>query len=110
MSQDGNSGRSLTSLEARVAKAPLSGSRRQLLRSILDNHEETFFLSSREMAKRYKVDVATIVRTAQALGYERFADFASDLRRHFVKQITPYTVLKAATREKRSVTDQVRHC
>jgi DNA-binding MurR/RpiR family transcriptional regulator len=99
-----------TSLEVRFAQAPLSRSRRQLVREILDNHEETFFLSSREMAKRYNVDVATIVRTAQALGYERFADFASDLRRHFVKQITPYTVLKAATRERRSVPDHIRHC
>jgi DNA-binding MurR/RpiR family transcriptional regulator len=62
------------------------------------------------MAKRYNVDAATIVRTVQALGYERFADFAADLRQHFVKHITPYTVLKAATQEKRSVTDQVRHC
>jgi DNA-binding MurR/RpiR family transcriptional regulator len=62
------------------------------------------------MAKRYKVDAATIVRSVQALGYERFADFAADLRRHFVKHITPYTVLKAATQEKRSVTDQVQHC
>jgi DNA-binding MurR/RpiR family transcriptional regulator len=62
------------------------------------------------MAKRYGVDAATIVRSVQALGYKRFADFASDLRKHFVKQITPYTVLKAATREKRSVPDRVRHC
>lgn len=99
-----------TSLEVRFAQAQLSRSRRLLVREILDNHEETFFLSSREMAKRYKVDAATIVRTAQALGYARFADFASDLRRHFVKQITPYTVLKAATRERRSVPDQIRHC
>src|SRR5438105_372555 len=99
-----------TSLEVRFAQAKLSRSRRQLVREILDNHEETFFLSSREMAKRYNVDAATIVRTAQALGYERFADFASDLRRHFVKQITPYTVLKAATRERRSVPDHIRHC
>jgi DNA-binding MurR/RpiR family transcriptional regulator len=50
------------------------------------------------------------VRSVQALGYERYADFAADLRRHFVKHITPYTVLKAATQEKRSVTDQVQHC
>jgi DNA-binding MurR/RpiR family transcriptional regulator len=106
-----NSDRSaLTSLEARVAKSQLSGSRLQLLRAILDNHEETFFLSSREMAKRYNVDAATIVRSVQALGYQRFADFAADLRQHFVTRITPYTVLKAATQEKRSVTDQVRHC
>jgi len=88
----------------------LSGTRRRLIREILDNHEETFFLSSREMAKRYNVDAATIVRTVQALGYERFADFAADLRQHFVDHITPYTVLKAATQEKRSVTQQIQHC
>jgi DNA-binding MurR/RpiR family transcriptional regulator len=109
-SRDGNSAKSLTSLEVRFAKSPLSGSRRRLIREILDNHEQTFFLSSREMAKRYNVDAATIVRTVQALGYERFADFAADLRQHFVKHITPYTVLKAATQENRSVTDQVQHC
>ncbi len=109
--QDGNhSTASPTSLEVRFAQAQLSRSRRQLIRAILDNHEETYFLSSREMAKRYNVDAATIVRTSQALGYERFADFATDLRQHFVKQITPYTVLKAATRERRSVPDQIRHC
>jgi len=100
---------SLTSLEVRFARSPLSGSRRRLIREILDKHEETFFLSSRELAKRYNVDAATIVRTIQALGYERFADFAADLRQHFVNHITPYTVLKAATQEKRSVTQQIQH-
>src|SRR3982751_4330866 len=107
---DNGANSSLTSLEVRFAKSPLSGSRRRLIREILDNHEETFFLSSREMAKRYKVDAATIVRTVQALGYEKFADFAADLRQHFVTHITPYTVLKAATEEKRSVTQQVQYC
>ena len=101
---------SLTSLEVRFATSSLSGSRRRLIREILDKHEETFFLSSREMAKRYNVDAATIVRSVQALGYERFADFAADLRQHFVNHITPYTVLKAATQQKRSVVDQVNHC
>jgi len=110
-SRDGNGAQSsLTSLEVRFAKSPLSGSRRRLIREILDNHEETFFLSSRELAKRYNVDAATIVRTVQALGYDRFADFAADLRQHFVNHITPYTVLKAATQEKRSVTQQIQHC
>ena len=50
------------------------------------------------------------MRTVQALGYERFADFAADLRQHFVNHITPYTVLKAATQEKRSITQQIQHC
>ena len=109
--RDENGARSsLTSLEVRFAQSPLSGTRRRLIREILDNHEETFFLSSRELAKRYNVDAATIVRTVQALGYERFADFAADLRQHFVDHITPYTVLKAATQEKRSVTQQIQHC
>jgi DNA-binding MurR/RpiR family transcriptional regulator len=94
---------SATPLEVRFARSALSRQRRQLIRAILDNPEEAYFLSSRELARRYKVDAATIVRTIQALGYQRFADFAADLREHFVRQITPYTVAKAASREKRSV-------
>ncbi|HJQ69012.1 MAG TPA: MurR/RpiR family transcriptional regulator [Blastocatellia bacterium] len=109
--KDGSRGDdSSTPLEVRFAQSQLSRSRRQLIRAILDNNEETFYLSSHELAKRYSVDASTIVRTVQALGYERFADFAADLRQHFVKQITPYAVLKAATRAKRSVTDQIDYC
>jgi DNA-binding MurR/RpiR family transcriptional regulator len=81
--------------------------RRALIRAILDNHEEAYFLSSRELAKRYKVDAATVVRAIQDLGYRRFADFAADLREHFVRQITPYTVLKAAARKRKSVADHI---
>ncbi len=43
------------------------------------------------------------------LGYQSYADFAADLRQHFVSRITPYAVLKAATREKRSVADHIDH-
>ncbi len=100
-----------TPLEERFAQArsQLTLSRQQLIRSILDNPDETYFLSSRELAKRYHVDAATIVRTIQALGYERFADFAADLRQHFVMRITPYTIMRAATRENRSVADHIRN-
>jgi len=75
---------------------------------MLEAPEETFYLSSRELARKYQVDAATIVRTIQALGYERFADFASDLRRHFVTRITPYAVMKATAEKKGSLADQVR--
>jgi DNA-binding MurR/RpiR family transcriptional regulator len=98
-----------TALEVRFARTELSRQRRQLIRAILDNPKEAYFLSSRELARRYSVDAATIVRTIQALGYQRFADFAADLREHFVRQITPYTVAKAATQEKRSVVGHVEH-
>jgi DNA-binding MurR/RpiR family transcriptional regulator len=96
-----------TPLEVRFAHAQLSRNRRDLIRGILDNHEEAYFLSSRAIAKRYHVDAATVVRAIQDLGYERFADFAADLRDHFVRRISPYAVLKAATRRRRSVADHV---
>ncbi|MCB1024264.1 MAG: MurR/RpiR family transcriptional regulator, partial [Acidobacteria bacterium] len=100
-----------TQLEARFleSKTNLSASRKRLLRQIVGDLEETFFLSSREMAKRYGVDSSTIVRTVQAMGYEKFADFAHDLRDHFVTQITPYTSMKAAVKKKSSVLDYVHH-
>ena len=86
----------------------LSPGRQRLLRRILDESDETFFLSSREMGRRYDVDSATIIRTVQALGYEKFADFVQDLREHFVTQITPYSAMKAAEQTNRSVADRVR--
>ena len=100
-----------TELELRFAysQESLSPSRRKLLRMILENPEDTYFLSSRELAKRYQVDAATIVRTIQVLGYEKFADFLSDLRAHFITRITPYSVLKAASKEKKTLGDRLRH-
>ncbi len=91
------------------AEASLNFSRSKLLRDILENAEDNYFLSSRALAKRYEVDKATIVRTIQVLGYERYAEFAADLRAHFVSRITPYTLMKSAAREKRSIADHVEH-
>jgi DNA-binding MurR/RpiR family transcriptional regulator len=100
-----------TALERRFARGQsrLSPSRRKLLRMILETPEDTYYLSSRELAKHYKVDAATIVRTIQVLGYRKFAEFIADLRAHFVTHITPYAVLKAASKEKRTVRDRIRH-
>ena len=108
--QDGSKA-SATALENRFAEARsrLGPHRQQLIRAILDNCEETCFLSSRELAKRYEIDAATVVRTVQALGYKGFADFSQDLRQHLMTRITPYTALKVATSERRSVVDHVDH-
>lgn len=101
----------MTALEQRLAHAQseLNASRRQLLQAILDNADDNHFLSSRSLAKRYQVDKATIVRSIQALGYKRYAEFATDLRAHFISRITPYTLMKSAAREKRSVAGHVEH-
>lgn len=100
-----------TAIEVRFADAQsrLGPHRQQLIRHILGNCEEACFLSSRELARRYDVDAATVVRTAQAMGYKGFADFSVDLRQHFMARITPYTALEAAAREKRSVADHIDH-
>ena len=90
------------------AQSTLSPTRQRLLRQILDESNETVFLSSREMGRRYDVNAATIIRTVQALGYEKFADFANDLREHFITKITPYSAMKAAEETNRSVVDRVR--
>ena len=101
----------MTALETRFeqAQSNLNTSRRRLIQNILNNAEENYFLSSRTLAKQYGVDKATIVRSVQMLGYERYADFAADLRSHFVSRLTPYTLMKAAARERRSVADHVEH-
>ena len=101
----------MTALEQRLAQAQteLNASRRQLLQAILDNADDNHFLSSRSLAKRYQVDKATIVRSIQALGYKRYAEFATDLRAHFISRITPYTLMKSAAREKRTVAGHVEH-
>ena len=101
----------MTALEQRLAQAQteLNSSRRQLLQAILDNADDNHFLSSRSLAKRYQVDKATIVRSIQALGYKRYAEFATDLRAHFISRITPYTLMKSAAREKRTVAGHVEH-
>ena len=51
------------------SQSSLSGSRKRLLAKILDESNETYFLSSRDMGERYGVNSATIIRTIQALGY-----------------------------------------
>ena len=89
------------------ARSHLNPRRQRLVLAILDSAAETCFLSSREMAKRFHIDATTILRTTQVLGYGSFADFAADLRQHFISRINPYTVLKAATRERRSVADHI---
>lgn len=91
-----------------ASRGKLSPSRQKLLRRILDESDETYFLSSRDMGRRYDVDSATIIRTIQALGYEKFADFAHDLREHFVAKITPYSAMKAAEQTELTVADRVR--
>ena len=97
-------------LEQRILRSErqLNHRRRRLLQSILENAQESCFLSSRELARRHHVDTATIVRTAQALGYERFGEFVKDLRGHFLHTLTPYAVMQAGASRKTTLHERVR--
>ena len=96
----------MTRLEESLAR--LKGSRRKLAGAILSESPETYHLSSHDLARRYGVDAATVIRTVQALGYGRFADFAADLRRHFIHTVTPYTILRQVSRDRGTAADLVR--
>jgi DNA-binding MurR/RpiR family transcriptional regulator len=99
-----------SALEVRFlrATARLNGRRRRLVQAILENAEESCFLSSRELARRHRVDPSTVVRTVQALGYERFGGFSADLRAHFLRSLTPYSVLQAGASRDLTLRDRVR--
>jgi DNA-binding MurR/RpiR family transcriptional regulator len=88
--------------------ARLKGSRRRLAGAILSESPETYHLSSHDLARRYGVDAATVIRTVQALGYGTFAEFAADLRRHFVRSVTPASILRDAARGRGTAADHVR--
>ena len=100
-----------TPLEQRMQQADgkLSPRRKRLLLSILENAEDTYYLSSRKMALRYGVNAATIVRTIQVLGYDEFSAFASDLRAHFVTRITQYRVMRSTVRKYPAIDEHVLH-
>jgi DNA-binding MurR/RpiR family transcriptional regulator len=100
-----------TALEPRMQEADstLSSRRRQLLVSIWNNADETYYLFSRKLARKYGVDAATLVGSIPVLGYCQLADFASDLRSHFITPVTPHRTMKAATREGHSVEGHVQN-
>jgi RpiR family transcriptional regulator, carbohydrate utilization regulator len=111
MDRQVNGGRD-SALMRRIAQArhQLSDGRRQLLEGILDRLDETVFLSSRELATRFRTDAATIVRTTQALGYGQFADFARDLRSHFLTHVNPYRIMAREVTVHRGAAFHVQAC
>jgi DNA-binding MurR/RpiR family transcriptional regulator len=101
-----------SALMRRIAQSRgrLSDGRRNLLDGILGSLDETVFLSSRELATRFDTDAATIVRTTQALGYGQFADFARDLREHFLTHVNPYRIMAREVTVHRGAAFHVQAC
>ena len=99
MVKAGPKARKNTGLEQRLeaARSKMSPTRQELMRRIMADPDGTFFLSARQLGKKLSVDAATIVRMAQAIGYEGYSEFNEALRAHFVASITPYSVARSTS-------------
>jgi len=69
--------------------ASLPPVQRRLVQKILANYEEYVFITVNEAASLLKVHKSTLVRLAQGLGYEGYADFRCQLQLLFRQEITP---------------------
>jgi len=69
--------------------AGLPPGQKGLVQKILSNYEEYVFLTVNEAASLLNVHKSTLVRLAQGLGYEGYADFRYQLQLLFRQEITP---------------------
>ena len=75
----------------------LTEGQKKVLRYILDNSEECAFLSASELARRTGVSEATVIRLAQALGFEGFPELKEELRTMLKERISTVMRLEAAS-------------
>ena len=87
----------------------VSAIRQALIREIRDHVEETYFLSSRALAKRFELDPTTIFHTVAALGYKRYGGIRSLLTITFCDEDYPCALMKSAVRDTRSVESHIEH-
>lgn len=76
-------------------KSPkLTPTQKRVFKYIFNHLEEAIFLTSSTLAKKTGVSEATIVRLAQALGFEGFPDFQRSLRSQFQERVTTISRLE----------------
>lgn len=81
----------MPSIRERVQKrfTSLPPIQKSLVQKMLSNYEEYVFLTVNEAASLLNVHKSTLVRLAQGLGYEGYADLRSQLQLLFRQEITP---------------------
>lgn len=76
--------------------ALLSPRRQELLRPVLENPRAYVLLSTRQLARRLKVDPATAVRVTMKLGFGSYRDFQHYLHELSVSQATSLDTMQAS--------------
>ncbi len=72
----------------RTSYDTMSKSQKKVAEFLLTHGVDTVYLSSSRIAEVVDVNRSTVVRTAQALGYEGFADLQADLQRQLLKRFS----------------------
>jgi DNA-binding MurR/RpiR family transcriptional regulator len=73
----------------------LTDAKRKVASYILENSEEILFMTVNQLSEAARVDPATVVRPAQALGYVGYPEFQDGLRREFLNRATPFQIMQS---------------
>lgn len=73
----------------------LTDAKRKVASYILENGEAVLFMTVNQLSEAAGVDPATVVRTAQALGYVGYPEFQDGLRKEFLNRATPLKIMQS---------------
>lgn len=77
------------------ARYPTLGKQRQrVVKYVADNLKTAVFMTVNQLAEQVGVDAATVVRTAQDLGFRGYGEFIERARGHFLETLTPYEIAR----------------
>ena len=77
------------------AHYPKLGKQRQrVVKYVNDNLRTAVFLTVNQLANQVGVDAATVVRTAQDLGFRGYGEFIESARGLFLETLTPYEIAR----------------
>lgn len=71
---------------------------RALSEHVLSNIRDCSFSSARELAARNDVNVASVIRFTQRLGFSRYDDFRQSLRTYYLSALEPVDLLHSQSR------------
>ncbi|MEE9529623.1 MAG: MurR/RpiR family transcriptional regulator [Syntrophobacteria bacterium] len=85
----------------------LTPSQRRIMQYIVDNYEESIFLTASQLAHSVGVSEATVVRLAQALGFDGYPGMQSKFREGLQNRLSTVTRLEHTVDHVRQVGDVV---
>lgn len=77
----------------------LGRQRQRVVKYVNDHLNNAVFLTVNQLAQRVGVDAATVVRTAQDLGFRGYSDFIESARSWFLEARTPFEIAQWSFRE-----------